>query len=54
MRAAGAQRQGSLDANIDAGSVVPNDFRTLFAAHPEIVRVCLNGQSASNFTSAWS
>jgi hypoxanthine-DNA glycosylase len=44
---AAAQRPGSLDARIEAASVVPNDFAAFFAAHPEIVRVCLNGQHAS-------
>jgi len=44
---AAASRPGSLDARIEAVSVVPNDFAAFFATHPEIVRVCLNGQHAS-------
>jgi len=44
---AAARRPGSLDARIEAASVVPNDFAVFFAAHPEIIRVCLNGQHAS-------
>ncbi|HSV83297.1 MAG TPA: DNA-deoxyinosine glycosylase [Ramlibacter sp.] len=44
---AAAQRQGSLDARIETATIVPNGFVEFFAAHPEIVRVCLNGQHAS-------
>lgn len=44
---AAAHRPGSLDASIAHASVVPNDFAAFFAAHPAIVRVCLNGQIAA-------
>lgn len=44
---AAAQRPGSLDASIRTGTVVPNDFTAFFAEHPEIVRVCFNGQEAA-------
>jgi hypoxanthine-DNA glycosylase len=40
------RRAGSSDANFDAESLVVNDFRRLFAAHPSIDRVCFNGRVA--------
>jgi hypoxanthine-DNA glycosylase len=40
-------RPGSLDADIDDASVVPNDVAGLLAAHPSIARVCLNGGKAA-------
>jgi len=39
-------RPGSLDARIEAGSVVPNDIAALLAAHPGITRVRFNGAAA--------
>jgi TDG/mug DNA glycosylase family protein len=39
-------RPGSLDSAIDASSVLPNDFATFFAEHPQIRRVCFNGAKA--------
>jgi len=39
-------RPGSLDADIDNASVVPNDFAGFFAAHPHLVRVLFNGATA--------
>lgn len=44
---AAAHRPGSLDCSIEAATVVANDFRRFFAAHPRILRVCLNGQEAA-------
>lgn len=44
---AAAQRPGSLDASIRTATVLPNDFSVFFAGHPEIVRVCFNGQQAA-------
>ncbi|NML44232.1 DNA-deoxyinosine glycosylase [Ramlibacter sp. G-1-2-2] len=44
---AAARRRGSLDADMEAASVVPNDFAAFFAAHPAIERVGLNGQHAA-------
>lgn len=41
------EREGSLDADIKADSVVPNDFVAFFAAHPQIRRVCFNGAKAA-------
>lgn len=41
-------RQGSLDARIDAGSVVPNDIRGLLARHPGITRIRFNGATAES------
>jgi len=39
-------RPGSLDADIDAASSVPNDFANFFTAHPQIRSVCFNGGTA--------
>ena len=44
---AAAERPGSLDASIRSATVVPNEFSAFFAEHPEIVRVCFNGQHAA-------
>lgn len=41
-------REGSLDADIEADSLIANDFATFFAAHPHITRVCFNGAAAEN------
>jgi hypoxanthine-DNA glycosylase len=40
------ERPGSLDADINASSVVPNDFAGFFAAHPQIHHVFFNGAAA--------
>jgi double-stranded uracil-DNA glycosylase len=40
------RRAGSLDADIDAGTLVPNDFASFFARHPKITRVYFNGAAA--------
>lgn len=40
------ERAGSLDADIDPRSSVPNDFSAFFATHPLIQRVCFNGATA--------
>ncbi len=40
------RRLGSLDHDIEAGSVVPNDFAGFFATHPRIDRVYCNGAGA--------
>ena len=39
-------RPGSLDARIEAGSVVANDIAGLLAAHPGIDRIRFNGSAA--------
>ena len=39
-------REGSLDADIEADSIVPNDFAAFFARQPGIERVCFNGTAA--------
>ncbi len=39
-------RPGSLDANIDMESAVPNDFEGFFGGHPEVRLVCFNGGKA--------
>ncbi|MFC1689828.1 DNA-deoxyinosine glycosylase [Pseudomonadota bacterium] len=41
-------RPGSLDSNIDAGSMVTNDFPSFFAEHPRIKRVFFNGAKAES------
>lgn len=41
------ERPGSLDASIDANSIVPNDFQMFFRMYPSIERVCFNGAKAS-------
>ena len=41
-----AVRPGSLDASIDLKTVVTNDFKRFFRAHPGIVHVCVNGGTA--------
>ncbi len=40
-------RDGSLDARIDPGSIVVNDFDAFLAAHPRITLVALNGGTAA-------
>lgn len=42
-----AVRPGSLDASIDRGSVIPNDFAAFFRAHPRIIAVFTNGGTAT-------
>lgn len=44
---AAARRPGSLDASIRSATVVPNDFPAFFAKHPDLMRVCFNGQQAA-------
>jgi hypoxanthine-DNA glycosylase len=44
---ASAVRPGSLDADIDAASVVANDFAAFLGAHPGIRAVYFNGQAAA-------
>ncbi len=39
-------RPGSLDADIDMASAVPNDFRHFLAGHRHIRLVCFNGRKA--------
>jgi double-stranded uracil-DNA glycosylase len=39
-------RPGSLDANIDAASIIANDLPEFFKTHPLIQRVCFNGSTA--------
>lgn len=39
-------RPGSLDANIDASSVVVNDFAGFFVDHGSIEKICFNGAAA--------
>lgn len=42
------QRPGSMDHNIEAGSILPNDFGAFFARHRRIERVFFNGQKAES------
>ena len=39
-------RKSSLDAHIEADSLVPNDFQAFFRQHPNITRVFFNGAKA--------
>ena len=41
-------RAGSLDADIDEASIVPNDFRAFFTAHPLVQHVFFNGAKAEH------
>jgi hypoxanthine-DNA glycosylase len=43
---ASCERQGSLDSDIDEASIVPNDFRAFFDAHPRVKHVFFNGAKA--------
>jgi len=40
------ERSGSLDSQIEGGSIVANDFEVFFARYPRIERVCFNGAAA--------
>ena len=40
------RRKGSLDSNIDHGSLTPNDFDKFFRGHPQITHVFFNGAKA--------
>jgi len=40
-------RPGSLDADIDAKSIIANDFETFFSEHPGIIQVFFNGAKAA-------
>jgi len=40
------RRAGSLDSDIESGSIVVNDFPSFLAAHREISLVCFNGVTA--------
>lgn len=42
----GCKRAGSLDANIDKASHIPNDFESFFARHAKITHVYFNGSAA--------
>jgi double-stranded uracil-DNA glycosylase len=43
---ASCHRAGSLDSAIDLATAQPNDFQSLFAAHPQLQKVCCNGATA--------
>ncbi len=43
---AACERQGSLDADIDAASIEVNDFAGFLAGHPQLRRLCFNGATA--------
>ena len=50
---AAAQRPGSLDAAIVHSSVVPNDFGSFLAVHPDIEILCFNGCKAAEIFRRW-
>jgi hypoxanthine-DNA glycosylase len=41
-------RPGSLDADIDLASAIPNDFAGFFASHDRVRLVCFNGRKAQD------
>ena len=43
---ASCTRHGSMDADIDADSICPNDFVSFFAKHPDITHVFFNSSMA--------
>jgi double-stranded uracil-DNA glycosylase len=43
---ASCRRHGSMDADIDTGSICPNDFASFFLEHPHITHVFFNGTMA--------
>src|SRR3954470_8705768 len=43
---ASCAREGSLDADIEEHSIMPNDFRTFFDTHPRVQQVFFNGSKA--------
>jgi hypoxanthine-DNA glycosylase len=42
-------RAGSMDADIEKGTIVPNDFSAFFARHPQVRRVYFNGSTAERY-----
>jgi G:T/U-mismatch repair DNA glycosylase len=42
------ERNGSLDSNIKADSVIPNNFNAFFAKHPDIKAIFFNGRKAAD------
>jgi hypoxanthine-DNA glycosylase len=43
---ASCKRHTSMDADIDASSICPNDFESFFSSHPNITQVFFNGSMA--------
>lgn len=43
---ASCKRHSSMDADIDAASICPNDFASFFLKHPDITHVFFNGSMA--------
>lgn len=43
---ASCKRHGSMDADIEASSICPNDFKCFFQKHPDITQVFFNGSMA--------
>jgi len=41
------ERPGSLDADIRADTLVPNDFAAFLQAHPRLISICFNGGKAA-------
>lgn len=45
---AAAEREGSLDSNINTSSIITNDFAAFFKVQHEIKAVCFNGRKAED------
>ena len=43
-------REGSTDAKINDGSIVPNDIEQFLVSHPTITTICLNGTGKTTDT----
>ena len=40
-------RPGSMDADIDEATAIPNDFQAFFLHHPQLRMLCFNGKKAA-------
>jgi hypoxanthine-DNA glycosylase len=43
---ASCRRLGSMDSDIEEGSIQPNDFESFYRSHPKITRIIFNGAMA--------
>lgn len=42
------ERQGSLDSAIKNDTIIPNDFKSFLAEHPNVKKICFNGKKAES------